>query len=104
MSGVFYIRWKRGEPREGRVLNPLAAEHPAAGLLCLVCHQPLGDGRSVQLYAIGPDDEETAERHAQGRWYPAQAALLHAECVPRALVDEVRHRLGIRVQDGESSC
>lgn len=100
MSGVFYIRWKPGEPREGRVLNPLAADHPAASLSCPACSGPLGDGRSVQLYAIGPDDEETAERHAEGRWYSAQAALLHAECVPRVLVDEVRHRLGIRVQEG----
>lgn len=81
MSGVFYVRWKSGEPREGRVLNPLGADHPAAGLSCQMCEQQLGDGRSVQLYAVGPDDEETAEKHAQGRWYSAQAALLHAACV-----------------------
>lgn len=90
MSGVFYMRWKPGEPREGRVFNPLADEHPAAALPCLVCNQPLGDGRQVQLFAVGPYDDETREKHAEGRWYTAEAALFHtgcAEAVAAAFVD-----------------
>lgn len=81
MSGGFFVRWKQGEPRPCRVFDPLPADHPAAAMPCLVCENVLGDGRPVQLYAVGWHDEESRERHTAGRWYTAQAVLLHAACV-----------------------
>lgn len=81
MSGGFFVRWKPGEPRECRVFSALDSSHPAAELPCPHCEDPLGDGRQVQLYAVGPWDEETRERHAEGRWYTALAVLLHVDCV-----------------------
>lgn len=90
MNGGYFVRWKADEPRAGRVFPPLTADHPGAALPCLVCNQPLGDGRQVQLFAVGPYDDETRAKHAEGRWYTAEAALFHigcAEAVSAAFLD-----------------
>lgn len=78
---VSYTRWKAGEPREGRVLGPLSADHPGAGFPCLCCGQLLGDGRKVQLLAIGPDSETSRAECRDGKWHAALALTLHAECI-----------------------
>lgn len=81
MSIHAYVRWQKDEPREGRVFPPLAESHPAYGLGCLLCTEPLGDGTPVQLFALGPEDVEDREKHAAGGWYTALGLLLHARCV-----------------------
>lgn len=48
---------------------------------CSACGSLLGDGRSVQLLAIGPSDDEDREAHASGNWYSAVAIVLHADCL-----------------------
>jgi hypothetical protein len=79
---VTYVRWKAGEPRESaRVLGPLDPSHPAAGFPCLCCGQPLGDGRPVQLLALGPDSDATRAECQAGYWFSALALTLHAECI-----------------------
>ena len=84
MNGI-YVRWKRGEPREGRIFPPLEANHPAMDKPCAnpACPDLLGDETPVQLLAIGPNpsDPEDVERHRAGRWYNAVATLAHARCL-----------------------
>lgn len=79
-----FVRWRAGARRESRVLPPLAGDHPAANRPCPACWIPLGDGRPVQLLAIGPIDDETRVQHAARCWYSALALLLHAECLGTA--------------------
>lgn len=79
MNGIF-VRWKPGEPRRGRTFDPLRAGHPLYNSGCVVCPRPLGDGTPVTAIAVGPHDEESRERHDEGRWYSAQAALIHERC------------------------
>jgi len=76
-----YVRWKMGEPRERTVIAPLKPAHPVARFPCLVCVRPLGDGRPVQLLAVGPDSEDSRARCAAGRWFSALAITVHAECL-----------------------
>jgi len=77
-----YIRWKRGEPREGHVLPPLQPGHPLHDEPCPACMQPLGlENVSVQLLAIGPDSDEALSAHRAGGWYRARALLFHAPCL-----------------------
>ncbi len=78
---VTYVRWQRDEPRECRVFPPLASDHPAYATECSLCGEPFSNGGKVQLLAIGPDDAESREKHAEGRWYSALAVLLHAACI-----------------------
>lgn len=109
MTGVPYMRWKAGNPRTSDVLRPLKPDHPAFGDLCAVCNKPLGGrGAAVQLYALGPDSEESQEQHDNGCWYSAQAALLHAAC---AIVydiwrsaEAVRRELGEPTVGGRHTC
>jgi hypothetical protein len=76
-----YVRWQKGEPRESRVFPPLAPTHPCYTTPCTLCTDPLGNGRKVQLLALGPEDEEEREKFAQGGWISALAILLHAACI-----------------------
>jgi len=87
MTGVFYVRWKKGEPREGPLIDKLHVDSPAIDTPCQKCGEPLGDGRPVQLYALGPDDLDSVVRHERDRWYSALALLLHAECLPDLTVE-----------------
>ncbi len=79
-SGV-YVRWQKDQPREVSTLPSIAPDHPAADYACLLCDQKLGGPAPVVLFALGPDDEEAREEHRAGHWYPAQALVLHAECL-----------------------
>jgi hypothetical protein len=79
-----FVRWRAGARRESRLLPPLAGDHPAANRPCPACWIPLGDGRPVQLLAIGPTDDETRVQHEALRWYSALALLLHADCLGTA--------------------
>ena len=82
MSHAFYVRWKLGEPREGAVLAKLHVDSPAIDMPCTQCGELLGDGRPVQLYALGPGDVDSVVRHERGWWYSALAALVHVDCAP----------------------
>ena len=83
---MFYVRWRRGEPRRGRVFDALTIDHSGYALPCVECDESLGDGHSVQLIAVGPDDEKSAEKFAAGRWCTIAAVPLHAACAD-ALTD-----------------
>lgn len=76
-----FVRWRSGDSREGRVLPPMSADHPAFTDPCPACRTPLGDGRPVQLLAIGPTDDEDRARHTNGAWYSALALLFHTACL-----------------------
>jgi hypothetical protein len=80
---MIFVRWKDGEPRRGRVFEPLAADHPAVGIPCPPCDEPIGTTRPVQLVAVGPVFEGDRQAHLAGRWYSAGAALLHEDCADR---------------------
>lgn len=84
---MIYIRWRAGEPRRGRVFDPLAADHPATMLPCHGCDQPIGTTVPTQLIAAGPDSEDNQAKHDAGSWYSAAAILLHKGCAD-ALTDE----------------
>lgn len=81
MTGQTFVRWRAGEPREGRVFPPLDPSHPAAAESCAVCESLLGDGSPVQLLAIGPLTPAAHQEHRAGRWYSALALLFHAACL-----------------------
>lgn len=82
MSGKYHTQWKKGQPRASHVIEKLHVDSPAVDMPCQKCGNPLGDGRPLQLYALGPDDLDSVVRHERGRWYSALALLLHVECVP----------------------
>lgn len=80
MSGAYFMRWKRGESRLSREFPPLTQDHPAFDKCCVACGWLLGNDMPVQLYALGPYDEESEAKHDAGGWYSAPAELLHADC------------------------
>lgn len=88
MSNVTYVRWQKDEPREGRVFPPLDPDHSSYGVDCLLCQRILGIGIPVQLLAIGPEDADSRDRHAQGRWYNALSIIVHASCLQGVDVPE----------------
>src|SRR5688500_8862845 len=77
---MFYVRWKKGEPRRGRVFT----EHNSAtaDLTCLLCRESLGT-RPYQLVAMGPDDSDCRVKHDTDRWYAARAMIMHERCVAK---------------------
>lgn len=77
-----YVRWKPGEPREGRTFPFIPAGHPLADFYCPVCDDVLANGDPVTLLVLGPGaDEDSRERHAEDRWYNAQALPVHQACL-----------------------
>lgn len=85
-SNSTYVRWAPAESRRVREFDgPLAADHPAFLAPCPFCTYRLGDDvggqPGVALVALGPDDDETRERHEAGRWYSALAIVVHTKCV-----------------------
>lgn len=89
-SGMFYVRWAKGQSRRCRVFDPLAGGHPAFGLYCLYCTYQLGGPfvlahgapGKVQLIAVGPVDPDEAEQAEfdRGVTIRAGAVLLHERC------------------------
>lgn len=75
------MRWRSGQPREGRVIDAIPDSHPAAMFPCICCGNRLSDGRPVQLLALGPDCDTAREECRQGRWFAALALTVHAECL-----------------------
>lgn len=76
------VRWKLGEPREGRITGPLSDGHPLEQHPCLVCGFYLG-GREVRLLILGPDQDDPVNvlRAREGEWHNAVALALHADCL-----------------------
>jgi hypothetical protein len=82
-TNVTFLRWRRGEPRAGRTFAGPEPDHPAHAASCVACGERLGDGRAIQVVAIGPDpdDAEDVLRDARGLWYSAVAVIIHADDV-----------------------
>jgi len=78
---MIFTRWKKGEPREGRVFLVLDPDNAMTAETCPACGKPLGATAPVQLLAIGPMDSEDMELHNSGRWYSAVALVFHAHCL-----------------------
>lgn len=89
MSNTTYVRWQREEPRTQRLFPPPREEHPAYLLPCGYCAEQLGGAGSIQLVAIGPDDEESRQRHDDYRWYSAFAVICHATCIAPRTKEEL---------------
>jgi hypothetical protein len=87
---MFYVRWKAGEDRRGRIFPTAGA---VGGLPCPVCTRRLDADLPIQLIAIGPDpdSEESQRKYREDRWHTAMAAALHAGCAA-ALSDDVLER------------
>jgi hypothetical protein len=79
---IVYRRWRKPEadPRLGPVFDPLPDTHPAYYEPCIVCGEQLGNGRNVQLLAIGPAQPDLAA-HGAGKEYGAQHAICHELCL-----------------------
>lgn len=77
-----YVRWQKDQPREGRVVSALQADHPSYLDPCANpgCDEILGDGTPVQLLAVGPEPDKY-EDHQAGCWYSAVAVIAHARCL-----------------------
>lgn len=78
---TIYDRWKADQPREGRIIPAVGPDHWIASSDCSKCGCSLGNGQPLQFYVLGPDSEESWERHRAGRWYSAVAIMLHADCL-----------------------
>jgi hypothetical protein len=78
-----YMRWKPGQERLSPAFPPLPNDHALVDVPCLACGFPLNaGGQSLALLAVGPGDiPENQLKHAQNRWYPAEALPFHASCV-----------------------
>lgn len=98
------MRWTRGTPRNGRILGPLAADHPYVQIPCL-CNVALGDGTDVQLLAIGPavDDDAGQRAHSAGEEYDAIALILHQRCITLELVERLDRQDTIRAHNAAIS-
>lgn len=75
------LRLTRGEPRAGKVIGPLAPDHPYAGTQC-ICLGLLGDGTPTQEVALAPykDDEVAIEAYRARRECDVLGLLLHERC------------------------
>ena len=105
MGNVTYVRWRLGESRRGRVFPPLAADHPAYAVACLLCDRALGDGASVQLLVIEDGSDSKAEY-----WHSAKAVIAHESCIAALddaalddLLDELEPMPTRYVDTGEST-
>lgn len=80
VQGV-YVRWQRDEPRIGRQLPPLAADHPLSTYDCVACGEQLGNGAPVTIIVLGPGpDLEDREKCARGGWISASGVTVHWAC------------------------
>lgn len=86
---MIYVRWAAGEPRRGRVFEPLTLQHPEVQSPCVECGQELGTVDRVQLVAVGPTDTDDQMTHDRGGWYSAGAVLLHETCAERVTDDDL---------------
>jgi len=77
------IRWQRDQSRRGPILPPLAEDHPASIVFCVLCPVQLGTVERVQYLIIGPIYEREWDEHTAGRWYSAPAMLVHERCVAK---------------------
>jgi hypothetical protein len=65
-----------------RPFHGLPADHPAIGVQCPGCAEPIRAGDMTALVAIGPgDDADQQERAAAGQPFHARAVLCHYNCV-----------------------
>lgn len=89
-SNVTYLRWRATESRRARSFAPPAEDHPLVRnhVPCLLCELPLAGAR-IQLLVLGPEDQETQERHDAGRWYAALAVVVHERCLSELSDDEL---------------
>lgn len=81
-SNVTYLRWRTSESRRATAFEPPADDHPLVTnqVPCLLCATLLA-GQRIQLLVMGPEDEETQERHDAGRWYAALCVVAHERCL-----------------------
>lgn len=77
---MFYVRWKKGESRRGRVFT----EHTEAISLamCFLCCEAVGTKPYTQV-PMGPDDSEARMSHDTDHWYAARAFLAHERCLAK---------------------
>lgn len=83
---VVYATWRRPEvdPRLGKTFDPLRLTHPAYHEPCVVCGQPLGNGKRVQLLALGPVTNGDRVAHYVGAEYLAVHGYCHEDCLQGA--------------------
>jgi hypothetical protein len=81
-TNIVFARWRKPEvdPRLGPVFDPLPETHAAYYERCIVCDRQLGNGKEVQLLAIGPTPADLAA-HGAGQEYGAQHAICHKACL-----------------------
>jgi hypothetical protein len=96
---VYYVRWRKGEPRRCRDFERV--NDSAAGDFCFLCAD-LMYNRPATLVAVGPDGDEGKEKFEDGRWFTCAAVAAHTECVDQCNDDELADYVGdivLRVEE-----
>jgi len=61
--------------------GPKTEDHFSIGKDCPACHKPFKQGDYTTLIALGPGDDEEAQKKARtGRAYTAVGSEIHWEC------------------------
>lgn len=68
------------EQEEMRKFAPLTADHPAIGMQCILCGNPIIVGDETTLIPVAPASEEDKEKMLADRPYNAEAKIAHWRC------------------------